>query len=44
MRLILIIKLFFFQTYPSPQDEVAVFSLTQKRWYLKRAVPSQGVS
>ena len=25
-------------------DEVAVFSLSQKRWYLKRAGPSQTVS
>ncbi|CAF0900929.1 unnamed protein product [Rotaria sordida] len=28
------------RTYPSPRDEVAVFSLNQKEWYLKRAAPS----
>ncbi|CAF0727358.1 unnamed protein product [Adineta ricciae] len=27
-------------TYPSPRDEIAVFSLNQKEWYLKRAAPS----
>ncbi|CAF4896812.1 unnamed protein product [Rotaria sp. Silwood1] len=28
------------RTYPSPRDEVAVFSLSQKEWHLKRAAPS----
>ncbi|CAF3914644.1 unnamed protein product [Rotaria magnacalcarata] len=28
------------RTYPSPRDEVAVFSLSQKQWSLKRAAPS----
>ena len=34
----------FIQTYPSPNDEVAVFSLSQKEWHLKRARPSPTVS
>ncbi|CAF1484802.1 unnamed protein product, partial [Adineta steineri] len=28
------------RTYPSPRDEIAVFSLSQKEWFLKRAAPS----
>jgi hypothetical protein len=32
------------QTYPSPREEIAVFGLNQKEWYLKRAAPSPTVS
>ncbi|UJR33542.1 hypothetical protein I4U23_020984 [Adineta vaga] len=28
------------RTYPSPRDEIGVFSLNKKEWYLKRAAPS----
>ncbi|CAF0779763.1 unnamed protein product [Didymodactylos carnosus] len=29
------------ETYPSPRDEVAVFSLSSKQWYMKKARPFQ---